>query len=73
MHDTIYDDMCTSAVALVKSMFKENVNVSIVPQVQKQEGDVYCGLFIVTRFISWPIYLIFENKAMTPSHNPLIT
>ena len=26
-------------------MFKENVMVSIVPQVQKQEGDVDCGLF----------------------------
>ena len=31
----------------MRSMFKENVNVSIVPQVQKQEGDVDCGLFSI--------------------------
>ena len=47
MYDTIYDDICTSAMALVRSMFKENVNASIVPQAQKQEGDVDCGLFSI--------------------------
>ena len=61
MYDTVYDDICTSAMALVRSLFKKNVNVSIVPQVQKLEGDVDCGLFSiaiatsVTWFISWPI------------------
>ena len=56
MYDTICDDICTSAMALVSSIFKENVNVSIVPQVQKQQGDVDCGAFsiTITWFISWP-------------------
>ena len=32
-------------MALVSSVFEENINVSIVPQVQKQQGDVDCGVF----------------------------
>ena len=47
MYDIIHDDICTSAMALVRSVFKQNVNVSIVPQVQKQEGAVDCGLFSI--------------------------
>ena len=47
MYDTIYDDIDSSTMALLSSMFEENVNVSIVPQVQKQQGDVDCGIFII--------------------------
>ena len=44
---TIFDGICTSTMALVSSMFKENVNISIVPQLQKQEEDVDCGAFSI--------------------------
>ena len=40
MYDTIYDDIDSSTMALLSSWFEKNVNVSIVPQVQKQHGDV---------------------------------
>ena len=47
MYDTVYDDIDSSTMALLSSMFEENVNVSIVPQVQKQQGDVDCGVFSI--------------------------
>ena len=75
MYDTVYDDM-------LSSMFEENINVSIVPQVQKQQGDMDCGIFSIAiatlllhdlspgpykQSLLRP-YLIscFENKVMTP-------
>ena len=57
MYDTVYDDISTSAMALVRSLLKKNVNVSIVPQVQKQD-EMWIMVAIatsVTWFISWPI------------------
>ena len=82
VYDTLYDDIDSSTMALLSSMFEENINVSIVPQVQKQQGDVDCGVFsfaIATLLLhdlspgsyKQPLlrpHLIscFENKAMTP-------
>ena len=81
MYDTVYDDIDSSTMALLSSMFEENINVSIVPQVQKQQGDMDCGVFSIAIATSLlhdlspgPYkqsllrpYLIscFENKVMT--------
>ena len=82
MYDTVYDDIDASTMALASSIFEENVNVSIVPQVQKQEGDVNCGAFSIAIATSLLYGLspgpyeqsllrphlisCFENKVMTP-------
>ena len=58
MYETVYDDIDASTMALVSSIFEENVNISIVPQVGRCRlwciQYCYCH-FIVTWFISWPI------------------
>ena len=69
-------------MALLNSMFEENINVSMVPQVQKQQGDVDCGVFstaIATSLLHdlspgpykqsllrRHLLSCFENKAMIP-------
>lgn len=45
MYDTVYNDIDGSTMALLNSMFEEKINVIMVPQVQKQQGDVDCGVF----------------------------
>ena len=45
MYDTVYDDIDSSTMALLNSMFEESINVSMVPQIQKQKGDLDCGIF----------------------------
>ena len=83
MYDTVYDDISTSAMALVRSLLKKNVNVSIVPQVQKQDEMwimVYSvlplplllhGLFpgpYKQSLLGPHLISCFENKAMTTIH-----
>ena len=52
MYETIHDEIDSSTMTLLSSMFEEHVNVSIVPQVQKQQGDVDCGVFSIAIAIS---------------------
>ena len=42
MYDTANEDIDSSTMVLLNSMFEENIKVSMVPQVQKQKGR--CGL-----------------------------
>ena len=46
LYDTIYNDIDDSTMALIRSMFKEDVTVTVA-QVQKQQGHVDCGVFSV--------------------------
>ena len=86
MYDTIYDDIDSFTMALLSSMFEENVNVSIVPQVLKQQEDVDCGVFSIAIATSLlhdlspgpyshycsPILLVaLRTKQCYLSHNPL--
>ena len=83
VYDTVYDDIDSSTImALLSSIFEENINVSIVPQVQKQQGDVDCGVFSIAIATSLlhdlapgpykqsllrpHLISCFENKAMIP-------
>ena len=82
MYDTVYDDIDSSTMALLNSMFEENINVSMVPRLQKQKGDVDCGIFstaIATSLLHGlspgpykqsllrpHLISCFENKEMTP-------
>ena len=82
MYDTAYDNTDSSTMALLNSMFEESINVSMVPQIQKQKGDVDCGIFsaaIATsllhdlspgpyqQFLLRPhLIACFENKEMIP-------
>ena len=82
MYDTVYNDIDGSTMALLNSMFEEKINVSMVPQVQKQQGDVDCGVFCAAIATSLlhdlspgpykqsllrpHLISCIENKAMTP-------
>ena len=46
LYDTVYNDIDDSTMALIQSMFTENITVTVA-QVQKQHGDVDCGVFSV--------------------------
>ena len=78
LYDTIYNDIDDSTMALIRSMFKEDVTVTVA-QVQKQQGHVDCGVFSVATATSLLHGLspgpyvqallqphIFEKKEMQP-------
>ena len=44
-----------STLDLLNSMFEEEVNFSIVGQLEKQQGDVYCGVFSHCCFFVTPM------------------
>jgi len=46
LYDTVYNDIDDSTKALIRSMFEEDITVTIA-QVQKQTGDVDCGVYSV--------------------------
>ena len=46
VYDTVYNDIDSSTLDLLNSMFEE-VNFSIVGQLQKQQGDIDCGVFSI--------------------------
>ena len=46
VHDTVYNDINSSTLDLLNSMFEE-VNFSIVGQLEKQQGDVDCSVFSI--------------------------
>jgi len=46
LYDTVYNDIDDSTMALICSMFEEDVTVTTA-QVQKQQGDVDCGVFSI--------------------------
>ena len=49
VYDTVYSDTDDSTMALIQSMFKEDINIThvAVAKIQKQHGDVDCGVFSV--------------------------
>lgn len=46
VYDTVYNDIDDSTMALIRSMFKEDITVAVA-KTQKQHGDVDCGVFSV--------------------------
>ena len=78
MYETVFDDIDSFTMALLNSMFEENINVSMVPQLQNKD----CGIFstaIATSLLHGlspgpykhsllrPHFIsCFENKEMTP-------
>lgn len=48
VYDTVYDNMDSSTLDLLNSMFEEDVTFSNVEQLEKQQGDVDCGVFSIT-------------------------
>ena len=42
VYDTVYNDIDSSTLDLLNSMFEEAANFSIVGQLQKQQGDIDC-------------------------------
>ena len=47
VYDTVYNDIDSSTLDLINSMFEENVTFSIVEQLEKQQGDVDCSVFSI--------------------------
>ena len=47
VYDTVYDNMDSSTLDLLNSMFEEDVTFSNVEQLEKQQGDVDCGVFCI--------------------------
>ena len=47
MCDTAYNDIDGPTMALLNSMFEEDLTVTLAPQLQKQQGDVVCGVFSI--------------------------
>ena len=47
VYDTVYNDIESSTLHLLNSMFEVEVNFSFVGQLEKQQGDVDCGVFSI--------------------------
>ena len=47
VYDTVYSDIDDSTMALIQSTFKEDITHVAVAKIQKQHGDVDCGVFSV--------------------------